>query len=293
MMFFRMVTFVLLSELLFSCKTTSRPLLPSSVQGNLYQVEVASGDTLNSISEEYDTTWRDIVALNKETLRGGLRVGQVLKILPGPNSPITQNGEQTITALEAQSNDHDGHDHDGELNGDDDIPYSPRKKDGLNGGSANEEITFIFPAPGRISSKFGKRGRKFHKGIDIAVNIGTPIRASAGGEVIFSGSRRGYGGTVVVDHGRYMTLYAHCSKMIARVGDTVKQGDYIARSGRTGNSRGAHLHFEIRDERNRPIDPLSLLQNKPIAQVFPDLMESLWASQKEQGNANFHTLAGI
>ena len=112
---------------------------------------------------------------------------------------------------------------------------------------------FIRPVAGVISSGFGLRKdpfsdkKKFHKGIDIACPIGTPVKAAAGGKVIFVGSKDGYGKTVVLEHRNgYRTLYAHLSNFKVKEGDVVSQGEAIALSGNTGRSSGPHLHFEVR-----------------------------------------------
>jgi len=94
-----------------------------------------------------------------------------------------------------------------------------------------------------------------HDGIDFAGSTGDPIRAAAAGVVVFSGTMRGYGRVVVVDHGGGMsTLYAHCSAVLAREGREVGRGSVIARVGSTGQSTGPHLHFEVRRNGN-PIRP--------------------------------------
>ena len=104
----------------------------------------------------------------------------------------------------------------------------------------------------RVSSSFGWRihpflkKRHLHKGIDLAVNIGTPIRVTANGIVEFSGYKGGYGRTVVVNHGYgFKTLYAHLQKMKVKKGQVVTKGDTIAISGNTGRSTGPHLHYEV------------------------------------------------
>jgi murein DD-endopeptidase MepM/ murein hydrolase activator NlpD len=112
---------------------------------------------------------------------------------------------------------------------------------------------FIHPVAGRITSGFGVRKdpftekHKFHKGIDIACAIGTKVVASAEGTIVFAGTKKGYGKTVIVEHRNgYRTLYGHLSKMQVRVGDKVTQGQKIALSGMTGRATGPHLHFEVR-----------------------------------------------
>jgi len=103
------------------------------------------------------------------------------------------------------------------------------------------------PASKRISSYFGPRHGRHHDGIDIAARRGTSIIAAASGKVKFVGRMRGYGNVVVINHkSNYHTVYAHNSKNIVRKGQSVSQGEVIAKVGSTGRSSGPHLHFEIR-----------------------------------------------
>jgi LysM repeat protein len=122
---------------------------------------------------------------------------------------------------------------------------------------------FINPVPeGRVSSRYGRRkdpfnkySRNFHSGLDMAAAVGTPVVASADGEVIFTGKNGGYGNTVMILHANgYKTVYAHCSKILVEVGEKVKMGRVIAAVGRTGTATGAHLHFEVH-RNGKVIDP--------------------------------------
>lgn len=120
---------------------------------------------------------------------------------------------------------------------------------------------FIRPVNGRQSSGYGmrvhpiSRSRRMHTGIDIAAKTGTAIKAAAAGTVITSSYIRGYGNTVVIDHGgKVSTLYGHCSKLYVKVGQSVKQGEVIAAVGSTGNSTGPHLHWEVRVN-GKPTNP--------------------------------------
>lgn len=100
---------------------------------------------------------------------------------------------------------------------------------------------------GYVSSAFGNRSRGYHTGIDYALSYGTPIYASDGGTVTYSGWSGGYGYMIKINHGNgYETLYAHCSKLVVSSGKKVAKGQLIAYVGSTGNSTGPHLHFEIR-----------------------------------------------
>ncbi len=121
---------------------------------------------------------------------------------------------------------------------------------------------FILPAKGPVSMYFGtiervngkSQGR--HRGCDIAVPSGTPIRAANNGTVVFAQKTVVYGGTMVVDHGQGVhTLYMHLSKFLAKVGQEVAKGETIALSGNTGFSSGPHLHWMVSVHDLR-VDPL-------------------------------------
>ncbi|MBP3801185.1 MAG: M23 family metallopeptidase [Clostridia bacterium] len=106
------------------------------------------------------------------------------------------------------------------------------------------------PVTGTISSRYGVSSRirsSTHTGLDIAASNGTPIKVVSDGTVVSAKYEGAYGNLVKVDHGNGVeTWYAHTSKMYVTPGQTVKAGDVIAAVGSTGNSTGAHLHFEIR-----------------------------------------------
>lgn len=117
----------------------------------------------------------------------------------------------------------------------------------------------------RVSSGFGPRvdpltgQARFHRGLDIAAPAGSPIHAARDGVVRFAGPDGEYGLAVEIDHGDgLVTRYAHASKLHARAGDRVRQGDWIADVGSTGRSTGPHLHLEA-VEAGRRVDPLVAL----------------------------------
>ena len=86
-----------------------------------------------------------------------------------------------------------------------------------------------------------------HEGIDIAVPVGTPVRAVDNGRVIFAGRMRGYGKIIIVQHeNHFVTVYAHDSVNLVQEGEMVTRGQVIAKVGRTGHTTGANLHFEVR-----------------------------------------------
>jgi len=113
----------------------------------------------------------------------------------------------------------------------------------------------------RISSPFGHRhdpftgAVKFHKGIDVAMAYGGDVKAAAAGVVSFAGVQGGYGNTVVIDHGDgRQTRYAHLSELRVKAGDAVDESQVVAKSGNSGRSTGAHLHFEALVD-GQPVDP--------------------------------------
>ncbi|HZR80585.1 MAG TPA: M23 family metallopeptidase [Candidatus Binatia bacterium] len=120
----------------------------------------------------------------------------------------------------------------------------------------------VWPAEGRISSGFGRRGRTNHDGIDIAAPEGTPVHVVADGTVIFSGVLRGYGNTVIVEHrGGVTTVYAHNRENGVALGTRVHRGATIATIGQTGKTTGPNLHFEVRHDKVAH-DPLAYLPAK-------------------------------
>ncbi len=117
----------------------------------------------------------------------------------------------------------------------------------LTNTSRGEHFVFPTPANANLSSHFGARRRRFHYGLDLSLPTGNPIYAAFDGVVRVSVYNKSYGNLLVVRHHNGLeTYYAHLSKRIAKVGDTVAAGDTIGLCGNTGRSYGSHLHFEIR-----------------------------------------------
>lgn len=118
---------------------------------------------------------------------------------------------------------------------------------------------FIWPVTGTITSKYGQRASGWHDGLDVSVPVGREIVAAAPGTVTKSGWGTGYGYMVILKHADgFETLYAHNSKLMVKVGDSVKAGQVVALSGNTGRTTGPHLHFEIRLH-GKTVDPLLYL----------------------------------
>jgi murein DD-endopeptidase MepM/ murein hydrolase activator NlpD len=111
----------------------------------------------------------------------------------------------------------------------------------------SDPLTWIWPGNGPITSPFGARWGRRHEGVDIDAGYGSRVVAPQRGVVIAAGpGQRGYGLVVQIDHGDGITtLFAHLSKVIARVGQPVTQGDVIGLVGATGEVTAAHLHYEV------------------------------------------------
>ena len=127
---------------------------------------------------------------------------------------------------------------------------------------------WIMPCEGKIVGEYGEpRSTHTHNGIDIAVPVGTPIKAIADGKVIYNGPASGYGIWVVLEHrltdGTIVTSeYGHLSSFNVKIGQYVKQGQEIAKSGNTGYSKGPHLHITLREGiyRGKDVDPAKYLK---------------------------------
>ncbi len=119
--------------------------------------------------------------------------------------------------------------------------------------------TMTWPVDGDVTSDFGPRSGRMHRGIDIAAPTGTPIRAAQEGVVSFAGWKGGYGHTLEIRHGRGRTTrFAHQSELLVTEGQRVREGQLIGRVGSTGSSTGPHLHFEVHESGSER-DPLDLL----------------------------------
>lgn len=112
---------------------------------------------------------------------------------------------------------------------------------------------------GWISSPFGPRHGRCHKGVDIAAPLGTPVHAAAMGKVMLSGRLGTYGNVVIIRHlNGYRTVYAHLKKIYVKRNQDVRRGQRIALVGSTGRSTGPHLHFEVRENREER-NPMAFL----------------------------------
>lgn len=192
---------------------------------------VAAGENLYRISLRYGVDVDELADLNQIGDARTLAVGRELRL---PSSARRTEGmaSQSPVAMAAPT-----------------VAKRP------SGGLARLQ----WPVKGVLYSRFGTRGATRHDGIDIAAPEGTPIVAAADGEVIYAGTQRGYGLIVIVRHDDgLITIYAHNRENLVEEGRKVRQGQILAKVGRTGRATGPHCHFEVR-RGTTPLEPLDFL----------------------------------
>jgi lipoprotein NlpD len=184
--------------------------------------EVRRGENLWRIGKAYGVSYVELARANGISDAAKLEVGQRI-FVPGGKRTLPVN---VITPERAVS----------------DVPPPNELPQG--------DGVFIWPlASGTLTSTFGPRGRAFHDGIDIGAPPGTVVRAAREGAVIYSDTLRGYGNVVIVQHaGGYATVYAHNEENLVDAGTQVRQGQAVAKVGRSGRTSGPNLHFEIRKD---------------------------------------------
>jgi murein DD-endopeptidase MepM/ murein hydrolase activator NlpD len=199
-------------------------------------------DMLVSLTEKYNELGRLKTELNARIKSAEVMIAQ-LHEKQEELAEITEEEERHVIAMAAKENE---------------LQKEQEKIKQLIFSGGKLGFPLPIDANFRKSSDFGSRvdpitGQKgaFHAGVDLAAPKGTKILAAADGVVILSGWNGGYGNAVIINHGtdssgkELWTLYGHASKLIAKVGQKVKQGDVIAEVGTTGRSTGNHLHFGV------------------------------------------------
>jgi murein DD-endopeptidase MepM/ murein hydrolase activator NlpD len=126
---------------------------------------------------------------------------------------------------------------------------------------AYKKLDFIWPVQGKINDVFEEAESRRHQGIDISSPLGTPIRASNAGMVIYSNNTiKGYGNLIVLRHSEeFVSVYAHNQVNLVEEGTWVEKGQIIGKVGQTGRATGPHLHFEIRKNK-KAVDPMLFLK---------------------------------
>ncbi|MFN6482509.1 MULTISPECIES: peptidoglycan DD-metalloendopeptidase family protein [unclassified Nostoc] len=142
--------------------------------------------------------------------------------------------------------------------------YLPKPIDELTPPPSTSTLAYIWPTKGTLTSGFGMRWGRPHKGIDIANSTGTPVVASADGTIEKAGwNNGGYGNLVEIHHpDGSSTRYAHNSKILVQPGQQVHQGEIIALMGTTGHSTGTHCHFEVHPPGKGAVNPIAFLPQR-------------------------------
>jgi murein DD-endopeptidase MepM/ murein hydrolase activator NlpD len=143
----------------------------------------------------------------------------------------------------------------------DDVVAEPEEKEKERPRIAYRKLDFIWPVEGKLGDVFEESESKRHQGIDIRSPLGTPIKASSAGVVVYSGNTiKGYGNLIILRHSEdLVTVYAHNQTNLVEEGVSVDKGQIIGKVGQTGRASGPHLHFEIRIN-NKAVDPLLYLK---------------------------------
>jgi murein DD-endopeptidase MepM/ murein hydrolase activator NlpD len=222
-------TFALLAVV--GCHSAARPMHPVGAPGRWYVV--AAGETLADVARRAGVPEEDLLEVNGLHSATEVQPGRLIFVIADQRAR-----PQEAVALEPAPDEGPP-------------PLVPPPK--------GARFRWPVDAP-RITSLFGTRWGRMHEGIDLTAPIGTPVYAAAAGEVVYAGSVvRGYGNMVVLKHeSDLMTVYAHNSVLLVKVGDRVGFGQRVALSGQSGRATGPHVHFEVR-RREIPRDPLPYL----------------------------------
>ena len=153
---------------------------------------------------------------------------------------------------------------------------------------------FHIPAPGYITSHYGWRRYRMHKGTDIKVQIGDSVRAAWSGQVRIVGwDPRGYGYFVVLRHDNgFETIYGHLSRPLVEEYEKIFPGDVIGLGGNTGRSTGSHLHWEIRFLGNalNPEEIIDFTTGQPKKDEYVIGIKAIQQAKAEQAAMRFHTV---
>lgn len=232
---------------------------------------VSSGDTLSGIAQRYGTSKNAIRDANK--LNGDVvRLGQKLRIPSGSNRLASNANSRktdpivtgTARATSRNSKRKFSKNNRPAVYTRPEVSAAIAKRASEKGPTPDQTgvSAFRWPVKGRVVSKFGsKKNGSPNDGIDISVPVGTAVKATENGTVIYAGSElEEFGKLILVRHkGGWVSAYAHSSKNLVARGDTVRRGQTIARSGRSGTATIPKIHFELRKNSN-PVNPLKHLK---------------------------------
>ncbi len=244
--------------------------IPNSNKVQVSSYVVESGETLKSIAQKNSITFDTLAAANPQYSQSKLKVGITLRV-PSQDGVFYKVGSgKTVERIAKQFSvkadkirEANGLDENQSLAKNQEI-FIPDAKP--NKSLLASQSGFGWPVNGHVTSGFGYRqhpmggGTRFHRGVDIAAELGTPIYAAQSGHVEHADWYGLMGKCVIIKHANdYSTYYAHCSRIVAESGQWVKRGQLIAYVGSTGLSTGPHVHFEIR-RNDVPLNPMRFLR---------------------------------
>jgi lipoprotein NlpD len=231
------------------------------VPAGYYRVQIS--DTLYRIALDNGQNYRDIAAWNNLADPAQIKVGQLLRVAPPDGTGVNRNPEAAgvapVTAGAPPVADNDGVVVGGAIatppvyntNSNGELQPARQPQESGSGG-----IALQWPVRGPVLARFD--GSK-NKGIDIGGTAGEPVKAAAGGKVVYAGNGlRGYGNLVIIKHNAtFLTAYAHNRSLMVKERDVVTKGQGIATMGRSDADRVA-LHFEVR-RLGKPVNPVTYL----------------------------------
>jgi len=221
------------------------------------EISVKKGDTLYSLSREYQIPVNDLAVMNKLSSPFTLSVGQKLKV---PSLDAKEVSSQPVIATNVKQENTKIVKQETVAQSKVKISSNPKKQlPQISGRSSNK---FSWPVRGNILSQYGaKNNGLFNDGINIAAALGTAVRAAENGVVAYAGNEvKGMGNLIIIQHSDgWMTVYAHLDSMSVRRGTKVAVGDTIGKIGKTGKVDTPQLHFEIR-KGTKAYNPMSYLK---------------------------------
>lgn len=234
----RLALVMSLSLSLAGCRLSAKTAHPEPL-GQWYVVQ--QGDTLPELARRAGVPEEDLLEVNGFKSAAEVVPGKMIFVLYGAGRPPEAGPLQESPAASPV------------------VETSPASEP-----ARGRTARFRWPvdAP-RVTSLFGSRWGRPHEGIDLQAAIGTPVYAADEGQVVYAGNTvRGYGNMVVLKHAdALMTVYAHNSVLLVKVGQHVSSGQRIALSGQSGHATGPHVHFEVRRDQV-PRDPLQFLPGR-------------------------------
>ena len=230
------------------CRVSRGALHPRHEPGQWY--EVTEGESLAEIAGRAHVPMEDLLEVNGLRDAREVHAGSLIFVLDGPSGPMVTASDPRAPASPP--------DETGDTDGRVTSAARPRSAPG-EGERKRARMRWPVDQP-RVTSFFGTRWGRRHEGIDLTAPVGTPVYAAEVGEVVYAGNKlRGYGNMVVLRHaGDFMTVYAHNSVVLVKVGERVAVGQRVALSGQSGHATGPHVHFEVR-KGQIPRDPLFFL----------------------------------